>query len=124
MSESSESTKRKELIRAYKETARPAGLFAVRCTQSGRMLVGTSVDLPGMLNRQRFQLEMGGHPDKDLQADWNLMGPNAFEIEVLDVLEPSDEGTGDLGEELADLKTMWIEKLQAAGTELYRSSLR
>ena len=44
---------RKALIRQYKETRRPAGVFRVRNTANGKSLVGTSVDLPSMLNRQR-----------------------------------------------------------------------
>lgn len=52
-----------------------------------RWLIGPSNDLPVSLNRHRFQLEMGSHPDKELQHDWTELGPNAFVIEVLDHLE-------------------------------------
>lgn len=62
---------RKGRIREYKQTRLPAGVYVVRNMRTGRSLVGSSPNLPGMLNRQRFQLEMGGHPDKELQADWN-----------------------------------------------------
>lgn len=116
--------RRKELIRAYKETARPAGLFVVRNVKSGRMLVGKSTDLPGMLNRQQLQLEMGSHPDKELQADWSSLGPDTFTIEVLDTLDIPEEGTADLPEELAELKEMWLERLDAAGSDLYPMSRR
>jgi hypothetical protein len=36
---------KKELIRAYKETPRPMGIYRVHNTQSDRSLVGRSVDL-------------------------------------------------------------------------------
>jgi hypothetical protein len=115
---------RRQLIREYKQTARPAGLFQVRNDRSGRVLVGASPDLPGMLNRQRFQLEMGSHPDKELQADWNEFGPEAFSIEVLDVLERDETDTSDPAEDLAALKLAWLESLQAEGKALYPMSLR
>ena len=105
---------RKEQIRKYKETARPMGVFRVRNCVTGRSLVASSVDLPSMLNRQRFQLEMGGHADKQLQADWNELGPDAFEITILDELEPPEDPAHDSSEDLVMLVEMWREKLTAA----------
>ena len=73
---------RKASVRQYKLNPPPAGTFRVRNTASGKSLVGSAVNLPGMLNRQRFQLQNGSHPSKELQADWNALGPEAFEFEV------------------------------------------
>lgn len=113
---------RKDMIREYKRNPRPCGVWRVRNTVAGISLVGTSTDLPGKLNGQRFQLEMGSHPDKQLQADWNELGPDAFEIEALDELEPSDDPTYDYAEDLRLLKEMWLDKLTAAGEALYPMS--
>ena len=113
---------RKAMRRQYKESARPAGLFAVRNTTDGAMLIGASVDLPAMLNRQRFQLEMGGHPDKVLQADWKRLGPDAFRFEVLDELQPPTDPGQDVRDDLETLRDMWLQKLAAEGRPLYPSS--
>ena len=115
---------RKARIREYKETPRPAGMFRVRNTATGKSLVGSTPNLPGMLSRQRFQLENGSHPSGELQADWNALGPDAFEFEVLDRLKPSDEPDYDATEDLRVLKEMWIEKLRAFGEALYREAGR
>ncbi|MFN8177786.1 MAG: GIY-YIG nuclease family protein [bacterium] len=115
---------RKARTREYKETPRPAGLYRVRNTATGKSLLGTSTDLPGMLNRQRFQLEHGSHPDRELQSDWNEQGPAAFSFEVLDRLDPKDEPAYDPAEDLRALKEMWLEKLTASGEPLYRQSRR
>ena len=112
---------RKALRRQYKEAARPGGLFAVRNIPEDVLFVGVSSDLPSMLNRQRFQLDMGCHPDKALQADWTRLGPDAFSFEVLDRLEPPAEGGGDLREDLAVLREMWLTKLAAEGRRVYPS---
>lgn len=109
---------RKARIRAYKETALPAGIFRVREITTGRAFIGSSPNLPGMLNRQRFQLEMGSHANKALQADWNERGGASFAFEVLDVL-PAPEGPTDQAEDLATLKELWLERLHAEGAELY-----
>ena len=80
---------RKELIREYKETPRPAGVYRVRNVVGGRSLLGSSPDVPAVLNRARFQLDAGLHPDKELQKDWRALGADAFVFETLDLLEPS-----------------------------------
>lgn len=113
-------TDRKALRREYKETAQPAGVFLIRNTATGRLFVGPSPNLPGMLNRQRFQLEMGSHPNRELQADWNALGPDEFEFGVLDTLETTaDASPEDLAAELEVLKSLWLERLRAAGEQLY-----
>ena len=111
---------RKELRRQYKETPRPAGVFVVRNTVDGRALVGTSVNLPGMLNRLRFQLEDHSSPFPELQADWDRLGEGAFEFEILDTLEPSDDLAADPAEDLAELLEMWLEKLSLPAGKTYQ----
>jgi len=113
---------RRDLIRKYKEMPRPAGVYRVRNAVNGRSVVGSSPNLPGMLNRQRFQLEHGSHPDRELQKDWNALGPKAFTFEILDLLEPSDEAGYDPSEDLRVLAQMWLEKLKASGEPLYGQS--
>ena len=113
-------TDRKALRRAYKETPRPMGVYAVRNTVDGMVLLGGSTDLPGMLNRQRFQLENHASPYRQLQADWDRLGEGAFGFEVLDTLEPPDEPGFDATEDLAQLVEMWRERLGLAEEQLYR----
>ena len=110
---------RKARIREYKEAPRPAGVYRVRNTAAGKSLAGSSVNLPGILNRHRFQLESGLHPDRELQRDWNELGPDAFEFEVLDQLTPKKEPDYDPTEDLGVLLAMWIDKLTASGESLY-----
>ena len=102
---------RKDLIRQYKATPRPAGVYRIQNTETSRTLVGTSVDAPAMLNRQRAQLQMGGHPNRGLQADWDALGSGAFKFEILDSLTPSDEPGHDVVKDLQMLEELWVEKL-------------
>jgi hypothetical protein len=110
---------RKALIRQYKETPRPAGVFRVHNTVEDKSLVGTSGDVPSMLNRQRFQLGHGSHPNRALQEDWNRLGPEAFAFEVLDTLAPPKEPGGDPEEDLRVLGDLWLEKLSPYGERGY-----
>lgn len=113
---------RKSRIRDYKQNPPAAGVFLVRNTVSGRVLVGQAPNLPGMLNRQRFQLEMGSHPDQELQADWNVLGESSFEFEVLDELDAEDRTPKALSDELAALHQLWLDQL--SGQEFYPQSRR
>jgi hypothetical protein len=115
---------RKARIRQYKETLPPVGVFRVRNPATGKSLVGSSTNLPGTLNRHRFQLERGSHPSRELQADWNALGADAFKFEVLDQLKPSDKPDYDPTEDLKVLKELRLEKLKASGELLYREAGR
>lgn len=115
---------RKTRIREYKETPQPAGIYRIRNTETGKSLVGSAVNLPGMLNRQRFQPEIGSHPDKELQGDWHELGPDALEFDILDQLEPRDEPAYNPTEDLQTLKEMWLVQLTKTGKPLYRQSGR
>ncbi|MEW6185642.1 MAG: GIY-YIG nuclease family protein [Thermodesulfobacteriota bacterium] len=111
---------RKALIRGYKETPRPAGVFRVRNSISGKSLIGATTDLPGKINSYRFQLEHGSHPSRDLQSDWKALGAEAFTFEVLDQLKPSERPDYKANEDLMVLKALWQERLKASGESMYR----
>jgi hypothetical protein len=111
---------RKALIREYKQSRRPMGVYRVRNTAEGKALLGSSNDLPAILNRHRAQLRMGVHNVRELQQDWNRLGAEAFTFEVLDTLEPPDDTGYDSAEDLDVLLEMWREKATLAGDSAYR----
>jgi len=110
---------RKEIIRKYKETPLPAGVFRVRNTVNKKSFVSSAPNLTGKINSQRFQLEIGSHRNQKLQKDWNEFGPDAFTFEILDQLEPKDEPDYNPAEDLRILLEMWLEKLASLGETFY-----
>ncbi len=109
-----------ELKHAYKEKPPPMGVFVVRNRANGKVMVGSGLNLPGALNRIRFELTTGMHRTyPELQEDWNRYGAEAFSFEVLDVLEPPEEPGTDLGEELRVLEALWMERLRPYGEAGY-----
>ena len=107
------SVDRRELVRAYKETRRPMGIFRVRHVESGRALIGASTDIPSILNRHRVQLKLNGHPNAELQRDWNTFGADAFAFETVDLLTaPDDVPDYDPADDLRALEAMWLAELQ------------
>ena len=104
-------TDRKTLLRAYKQTPPAAGVYRVRDTVSGGYLLGSSLNLPGILSRHRFSLELGRERCRDLQRAWDVDGPEAFAFEVLDTLDPSDDPGEDAAEEVRLLEELWRARL-------------
>jgi Family of unknown function (DUF6150) len=102
---------KKALTREYKESQRPMGVYQVRNTVNGKLLVGASVDLPSILNRHRADLRMGGHRNHELQNDWNEFGAEAFEFEILDTLTPPELPDYKPKDDLQALEELWLDKL-------------
>lgn len=50
------------------------GIYAIRDRASGHQLLGASRNVHASLNRVRFELRMGKHADRVLQAEWNRSG--------------------------------------------------
>ncbi len=103
---------RKALTRAYKDARRPMGVYCVRNLQTGELIIGRSVDVQSVLNRERTSLRFGGHPNRRLQQEWTTLGADAFRFEVLDTLEwPEDDPAFDPTADLLQLEAMWRERL-------------
>ena len=69
---------KKKLKRNYQRDRRPMGIFQIRNMASEKVFVAAGVDLQGIINRHRFELEMGSHPNQGLQTDWNDLGGASF----------------------------------------------
>lgn len=112
-------TKKKDLKKAYQQSHRQMGVFQIRNLANDKVFVATSLDLPGILNRHRFQLQAGNHRIQQLQQEWNEYGGDKFAFEILDELTPSSDANRDYREELTFLEDMWLDKLQPFGERGY-----
>jgi len=105
---------RKELKNKYKATPQPMGIYQIRNRVTGKIFVGSSLNLHGILNRNRFQLKNGLHMNQPLQCDFLEVGEEHFAFEILDTLQPKEAGKGDYAEELKMLEELWRERLRLA----------
>jgi group I intron endonuclease len=104
---------RQELIREYKERKKPAGVFQIKNTVNGKVLLGSSLNLEGPLNSHKFMLQIGRHRNEGLQQDYNKYGADKFVFEILEVVKvKEDDPDFNLEDELTLLEQIWIEKLQ------------
>lgn len=110
-----DNARKKELIRAFKETPKRQGVFAVRCAPSGEIWVSPSPNLDKQQTSLWFSLRMGGNPNKAMQAAWKAHGEAAFGFEVLEELQLEDDTPAYVVQtRLKDRAAYWQDKLGAA----------
>ncbi len=112
---------RQEIKREYKERKKPAGVFQVKNTANGKVLLGSSLNLEGPLNSHKFMLKIGRHRNTALQKEWDEFGPDKFVFEILEVVKVKDDPNFDLGDELTLIEQIWLEKLQPFGERGYNT---
>lgn len=110
--------RKKELKQAYSEIKTEAGVFQIRNTVNGKVLVTATTNLKTMQGK-RFQLQMGSHKNAKLQAEWKQFGQDAFVSEVLEVLEDKEEPAFARQEALRRLEEKWLDKLEPFGDKGY-----
>lgn len=115
---------RKEIHREYKERVKPSGVFQVKNLVNGKVLLGSSLNLEGPLNKHRFMLRINSHPNKELQKDWNELGADQFTFEILETIPVKDDPNFNLKDELTLLEEIWLEKLQPFGEGGYNASAK
>lgn len=99
------------------------GVYRVYNRVADKSLVGVSVDLPSILNREQAQLRLRAHRNAALQADWDALGAKAFVFEVLDTLAPPAEAPDyDPRADLRVLEALWLEKLRPWGGRGYNTA--
>jgi len=95
---------KQDIKREYKERKKPAGVFQVKNTANGKVLLGSSLNLEGPLNSHKFMLSIGRHRNEALQKEWNEYGSDKFVFEVLDVVKVKDDPDFNVSNELTLLE--------------------
>ena len=110
---------KKELKKNYKQTSTLMGVYQIKNLANGKIFIGSSKNIPGRINRHKFQLKFGGEDIKELMEDYKKFGEENFSFEILDELKPKNEAGYDYTEDLEVLEELWLEKLQPFGERGY-----
>ena len=116
--------RRKQINLEYKERVKPSGLFQIKNLANGKVLLGSSLNLEGPLNKHRFMLRINSHPNKELQKDWNELGEDQFTFEILETIPVKADPNFNLKDELTLLEEIWLEKLQPFSARGYNDNSR
>jgi hypothetical protein len=112
---------RKKLKEEYKSRVLDKGVFAVKNNKNGKVFLGSSLNLHGILGRNRFLLNTGSHKNEPLQKDWKAFGEGAFSFEILETLEIKEDAGYDYDEDLKILEMMWVEKYRPFEKKCYNN---
>ena len=82
-----EKQRRREIVEAYKDKKVVQGLFRIDCAATGEIWLGMSRNLEAQQNSIWFQLKMGSHRNRLLQAAWTEHGEAAFGLSTYEVVD-------------------------------------
>ena len=106
-------TDKKELKKQYKQKQPRMGIFQIKNLVNGKIFVGRGLNVQGIINSAKFQLEHGSHPNSELQRDFKQYGIGNFSYEVVDYLDTKEDSPDyDYTRDLKALEDMWLEKLE------------
>ena len=95
------------------------GVFLIRNMANEKVFLGAGLDLVGTMNRHKFQLTRGIHPNLRLQGDWNEFDSSNFAFEILDQITPQDDPAFDSRAELEFMEKLHLQELQPFGERGY-----
>jgi len=106
----------KEMKQEYKLRKTRKGVYQIKNTKNGNILVGSSMDLNAIWNRQRTQLNFGSHPNTKLQKEWKEFGEDSFEYTIISEIEEKEDEIKDYKKEVKELEELYIQELQPFGS--------
>ena len=109
--------RRKQLQDDYKQTAIQAGVYRIVNTRTGQVLLGSTTNLPSLHSKLAFARTTNSASALDLRLkpDVQAYGIEAFELEVLETLDPKPEQTPQqVQDDLRTLEALWRERQDPA----------
>ncbi len=95
---------RRAAARQARDAFPPMGVYAIRDRASGHLVLGASRNVHAALNRARFELRMGKHADRVLQAEWHRSGADGLTFDVLELVKEREDADFDYASELKALE--------------------
>lgn len=100
------------------------GVFQIKNTVNDKIFIESSTDLISIWNRHRFQLNLGSHPNAELQKDWNAFGEDKFSYEILSEIKHLESEIIQYQKEVKILEGMVIEELQPFDDKGYNKRIK
>ena len=105
---------RRTVSRSARDAFPPMGVYAIRDRRTGAVRIAASRNVHATINRIRFELRLGTHPDRTLQSAWRDGGEDRFAFEVLELVKERSEAGFDYAAELKALEALHRELQEAA----------
>lgn len=106
---------KKKIKNEYKLKKEPYGLYIIKNLVNNKILIGKTMNPSGKLSRVKMELDYGTHPYSELQNDYNTLGADKIEIEILIEVQIIDESYEEIKVKLKKMYKEWKEKLKIEG---------
>ena len=110
---------KKEIKEEYKLMKHPSGVFQIKNLINNKIFISSSTELDTVWNSQKFKLNLGIHPNKNLQSDWKESGEDNFKYEIISELKITDDPAQNIKAELKELEGLYIDELKPFETRGY-----
>lgn len=108
-------SRRRAAARRARDAFPPMGVYAIRDHATGSVRVLASRDVHAAINRTLFELRLGSHPDRVLQAHWKRDGAARFAFEVIELVKERSAPDFDYAAELRLLQELHEAELAQQG---------
>ena len=75
---------------SVRTTPRSSGVYQILCIPTGKIYIGSAVDLRARWYEHRWRLRRGDHWNVNLQSAWDQYGEANFEFSILGFMEVAD----------------------------------
>ena len=113
---------KKQLKEDFKNYVPDKGIFAIKNIKSGRVFLGSSLNMHDILKKHKFVLDTGTHRNFKLQEEYTTLGSENFTFEVLEKLIIKDDIGYNYEEDLQILEMLWIDKFRPLEVNCYNSN--
>ncbi len=113
---------KKKLKDDFKNYIPDKGIFMIKNIKSGKVFLGSSLNMHDILKKHKFVLDIGSHREPKLQEDYTEFGADNFSFEILEILKLKDEPNYNYEEDLQILEMLWIDKFRPIETNLYNKN--
>ncbi len=87
------------------DVPRTSGIYQIRCLPTGKIYVGSAVNLRARWDQHRSELRRGKHHNVHLQVAWHKYGGESFEFSILQLADKSN---------LLYAEQAWIDRIRCA----------
>lgn len=109
--------RKKELVEQYNQIKIYMGVIQIKNKTNGRIYITSSPNLKNQWMRLKGHFESNMFENSQMQKDWNELGEDSFEFEILEQKDTQD--IADKRWELKQMEKKWIEELQPFGDKGY-----
>lgn len=99
---------KKALKEQYKNRVCTGGIYCIKCAESLKKWIRSTIDLSGSKNRFDFSIATNSCPETYMKEDWNLYGASSFAFEILEeITKKETQSYQEFAYDIEALFEMW-----------------